>query len=50
MTLVILAAKWLVGDGALALFVIGTAALASYVVCVLPSRRFLLGSRTPEAV
>ncbi|MEU6064719.1 MULTISPECIES: oligosaccharide flippase family protein [Streptomyces] len=48
MALVILAAKQLLGDGTLALFVTGTAALACYAVCVLPSRRFLLGSRTPE--
>ena len=51
MTLVLLAAKWLLGDGVLALLAIGTVALASYAVCVLPSRRFLRGSsRTPEAV
>ncbi|WP_333777768.1 oligosaccharide flippase family protein [Streptomyces sp. IBSBF 3136] len=48
MTLVLLTAKWLLGDGTLALFVTGAAALACYAVCVLPSRRFLLGSRTPE--
>ncbi|EFH29016.1 MULTISPECIES: oligosaccharide flippase family protein [Streptomyces] len=50
MTLVLLGAKRLLGDGTLALFVIGAAAMACYVVCVLPSRRFLLGSRTPETV
>ncbi|MDJ0340942.1 oligosaccharide flippase family protein [Streptomyces sp. H10-C2] len=33
------------GDSRLALLAIGTAALAGYVVCVLPSRGFLLGSR-----
>ncbi|WP_042403910.1 oligosaccharide flippase family protein [Streptacidiphilus carbonis] len=33
------------GDGRIALFVLGTAAMAVYVVCVLPSRRFLLGTR-----
>jgi PST family polysaccharide transporter len=43
-----LGTKRLLGDGTLALFVIGPAALACYVLCVLPSRRFLLGSRTPE--
>ncbi len=48
MALVILAAKRLLGDGTLVLFAIGAGALACYVVCVLPSRRFLLGSRTPE--
>ena len=48
MTLVLLATKRLLGDGALALLVVGAASLACYVVCVLPSRRFLLGSRTPE--
>lgn len=50
MTLVVVAAKRLLGDGTPALFGIGTAALACYVVCVLPGRRFLLGSRTPETV
>lgn len=50
MTLVVLAAKRLLGDGTLAVFVIGTAAVACYVVCVLPGRRSLLGSRTPETV
>ncbi|GGV09754.1 lipopolysaccharide biosynthesis protein [Streptomyces filipinensis] len=50
MALVILAAKRLLGDGTLVLFATGTAALACYLVCVLPSRRFLLGSRTPETV
>lgn len=50
MTLVILAAKQLLGDGTPALFAIGTAALASYVVCVLPGRRFLLGSRAVATV
>ncbi|MEU6372627.1 oligosaccharide flippase family protein [Streptomyces sp. NPDC046909] len=50
MALVIVAAKWLLGDGALALCVVGVAALAAYVVCVLPSRRFLLGSRTEVSV
>lgn len=51
MTLVVLGAKHLLGDGVLALLLIGTAALASYAVCVLPSRRFLLGApRTKEAV
>ncbi|MQY36728.1 hypothetical protein SRB17_47300 [Streptomyces sp. RB17] len=48
MTLVIVAAKHLFGDGTPALLVIGPAALACYAVCVLPGRRFLLGSRTPE--
>ncbi|MGW1911448.1 oligosaccharide flippase family protein [Streptomyces sp. NPDC002076] len=50
MTLVVVAAKRLLGDGTPALFGIGAAALACYVVCVLPGRRFLLGSRTPETV
>ncbi|MHC3468716.1 oligosaccharide flippase family protein [Streptomyces sp. 7R007] len=50
MTLVVLGAKRLLGDGTLAVFAIGALALACYVVCVLPSRRFLLGSRTPETV
>ncbi|MEU2711519.1 oligosaccharide flippase family protein [Streptomyces sp. NPDC007205] len=50
MTLLVLAAKRLLGDGTPALFVMGTAALACYAVCVLPSRRLLLGSRTPETV
>ncbi|MBT2409890.1 oligosaccharide flippase family protein [Streptomyces sp. ISL-12] len=50
MTLVVLAERRLLGDGTLALFVIGTSALACYVVCVLPGRRFLLGSKTPETV
>ncbi|MFE0510902.1 oligosaccharide flippase family protein [Streptomyces sp. NPDC058964] len=50
MALVVFAAKPLLGDGALALSVIGTAALACYVVCVLPSRRSLLGSPAPESV
>lgn len=50
MALVVLASKRLIGDGTLAVFVIGTVALACYVVCVLPSRRFLLGSRTAETV
>ncbi len=50
MALVILVAKQLLGDGTLALLVVGTAALAVYVVCVLPSRRFLFGSRTAETV
>lgn len=48
MTLVLLTAKWLLGDGTPALLITGAAALACYAVCVLPSRRFLLGSRTPE--
>lgn len=34
-----------IGDGKLALFAIGTAALLSYIVCVLPSRDFLRGTR-----
>jgi O-antigen/teichoic acid export membrane protein len=50
MTLVVVAAKRLLGDGTPALFGIGAAALACYVACVLPGRRFLLGSRTPETV
>lgn len=50
MALVVLASKRLIGDGTLAVFVIGTVALACYVVCVLPSRRFLLGSRTAETI
>ncbi|MFD8388631.1 oligosaccharide flippase family protein [Streptomyces sp. NPDC059680] len=50
MTLVVLAAKRFLGDGTLALFGIGALALACYVLCVLPSRRFLLGSRAPETV
>ncbi|MGW1810413.1 oligosaccharide flippase family protein [Streptomyces sp. NPDC002078] len=50
MTLVVVAAKRLLGDGTPALFGIGAAALACYVVCVLPGRRFLLGTRTPETV
>ncbi|WP_371564014.1 MULTISPECIES: oligosaccharide flippase family protein [Streptomyces] len=50
MTVVLLGAKRLLGDGTLALFLVGTTSLACYVVCVLPSRRFLLGSRTPETV
>ncbi|MDH6454677.1 MULTISPECIES: oligosaccharide flippase family protein [unclassified Streptomyces] len=50
MILVLLGAKRLLGDGTLALFAVGATALACYVVCVLPSRRFLLGSRTPETV
>ncbi|MFF9813111.1 oligosaccharide flippase family protein [Streptomyces sp. NPDC014006] len=50
MTVVVLAAERFLGDGLLALCVTPTAALACYVVCVLPSRRFLLGSRTPETV
>ncbi|MFF3916953.1 oligosaccharide flippase family protein [Streptomyces sp. NPDC001852] len=50
MTVVILVAKRVLGDGSPALFVIGAAALACYVVCVLPSRRFLLGSRTAGTV
>ena len=50
MTLVVLAAKRLLGEGTPALFVTGAAALACYAVCVLPSRRFLLGSPTPETV
>ncbi|MGW2650183.1 oligosaccharide flippase family protein [Streptomyces sp. NPDC001393] len=50
MTVVILVAKRLLGDGSPALFVVGAAALACYVVCVLPSRRFLLGSRTAGTV
>ncbi|MFI8304456.1 oligosaccharide flippase family protein [Streptomyces sp. NPDC085927] len=50
MALVVLVERRLLGDGTLALFVIGTSALACYVVCVLPGRRFLLGSRTPETV
>ncbi|KUN80568.1 polysaccharide biosynthesis protein [Streptomyces bungoensis] len=49
MALVVLGAKRLVGEGTLALSGIGTVALAAYVVCVLPSRPFLLGSRTVEA-
>ncbi|MGW5371975.1 oligosaccharide flippase family protein [Streptomyces sp. NPDC004009] len=49
MALVALAAKRLLGDGTVALFVTGATALACYVVCVLPSRRFLLGARNPEA-
>ncbi|GAA3889007.1 MOP flippase family protein [Streptomyces lacrimifluminis] len=48
MTLVLLATKQFLGDGILALSVVGTVALACYVVCVLPSRRFLLGSRKAE--
>ncbi|MGW2422933.1 oligosaccharide flippase family protein [Streptomyces sp. NPDC001709] len=48
MAVVILAAKRLLDDGNLSLIVIGTAALACYALCVLPSRRFLLGSRTME--
>ncbi|MER6565485.1 oligosaccharide flippase family protein [Streptomyces sp. NPDC001093] len=50
MTLVVLAAKRILGDGTLALFGIGAVALGCYVVCVLPSRRFLLGSPEPETV
>jgi len=50
MTLVLLTAEQLLGDGTPALFVIGTAALASYVVCVLPGRRTLLGSRAVATV
>ncbi|MGW5329192.1 oligosaccharide flippase family protein [Streptomyces sp. NPDC004014] len=49
MTVVTLAGRRLLGDGIVALFAIGATALACYVVCVLPSRRFLLGARTPEA-
>ncbi|MFI6931698.1 oligosaccharide flippase family protein [Streptomyces sp. NPDC050287] len=48
MALVLLAAKRLLGDGTLALVVVGTTALVCYVVCVLPSRRFLRGSSTME--
>jgi PST family polysaccharide transporter len=50
MALVILAAKQLLGEGTLALLAVGMLALATYVVCVLPSRRHLLGSRTAETV
>lgn len=50
MALVVLVERRLLGDGILALSVIGTSALACYGVCVLPSRRFLLGSRTVETV
>ncbi|MFD4554655.1 oligosaccharide flippase family protein [Streptomyces sp. NPDC058469] len=50
MALVILVAKRLLGDGTLVLLAVGTAALACYVVCVLPGRRYLLGSRTAETV
>lgn len=50
MTLVLLAAKRLLGDGVLALFAIGAVASASYAVCVLPGLRRLRGARTPEAV
>ncbi|WP_405731328.1 oligosaccharide flippase family protein [Streptomyces sp. NBC_01537] len=45
MALVILGGRPLVGGGVLALFAAGAVALACYVVCVLPSRGFLLGSR-----
>ncbi|MER6029969.1 oligosaccharide flippase family protein [Streptomyces sp. NPDC001851] len=48
MALPILAGRRFLGDGTPALFVIGTAALVCYAVCVLPSRRSLLGSRAPE--
>lgn len=48
MTLVLLTARRVLGDGTPALVAVGTAALACYAGCVLPSRRFLLGSRTPE--
>jgi O-antigen/teichoic acid export membrane protein len=50
MTLVVLAAKQLLGDGVLAVLGISVLALACYAVCVLPSRRFLLGSPTTEKV
>jgi PST family polysaccharide transporter len=50
MTVVLLAAKRLLGDGVLAVGVTGTAALACYVLCVLPSRGFLRGARVPETV
>ncbi|WP_432018027.1 oligosaccharide flippase family protein [Streptomyces sp. 1222.5] len=50
MALVLLAARRILGDSAPALVLVGTAALACYVVCVLPSRRFLLGSRAVETV
>ncbi|GAA4811483.1 oligosaccharide flippase family protein [Streptomyces ziwulingensis] len=49
MALVVLAERRLLGDGILALSLVATTASACYVVCVLPSRRFLLGSKTPEA-
>jgi PST family polysaccharide transporter len=45
MALVILGAQPLFGGGAVALFAAGAVALACYVVCVLPSRGFLLGTR-----
>jgi O-antigen/teichoic acid export membrane protein len=50
MALVLLGAKHVLGDGTLALFAVGTFALACYVVCVLPGRRLLFGSRTAETV
>jgi PST family polysaccharide transporter len=50
MTLVILGARRLLGDGTPAVFAIGAVALASYVLCVLPGLGFLRGTRTPEAV
>ncbi|MFJ3670770.1 oligosaccharide flippase family protein [Streptomyces sp. NPDC090106] len=49
MTLVVLGAKELLGEGTLAVFVISTVATVCYVVCVLPSRRFLLGPGTVKA-
>ncbi|EPD66773.1 oligosaccharide flippase family protein [Streptomyces sp. HGB0020] len=50
MTVVILGARHLLGDGTPAVFAIGAVALASYVLCVLPGLGFLRGARTPEAV